>query len=130
MGHLSKSRYMIYKDRMDSHRSTVVCSNQAPDSGQVVLLPERETVLQRPRRYQVVVLNDDYTPMEFVVDVLAQFFGLNLEQATRVMLQVHHEGRAGVGNFTRDVAETKATLVVDHARQHGHPLLCQAEPIP
>lgn len=85
--------------------------------------------LQQPRRYQVVILNDDYTPMEFVIDVLLRFFGLNADAATQLMLQVHHHGRAGVGNYSRDVAETKATLVVDYAQQNGHPLLCQAEPM-
>lgn len=85
--------------------------------------------LKPPRRYQVVLLNDDYTPMEFVVDVLARFFGLSLEQSTRLMLQVHHQGRAGVGNYPRDVAETKVALIIDYARQHEHPLLCLAEPL-
>lgn len=86
--------------------------------------------LKRPRRYQVVILNDDYTPMEFVIEVLERFFSLNIEQATRVMLQVHHQGKAAIGSYSRDVAETKATLVVEYARQHEHPLLCQAEPMP
>jgi len=86
--------------------------------------------LKKPRRYQVVILNDDYTPMEFVIEVLGRFFSLDVEQATRLMLQVHHQGRAAVGSYSRDVAETKAALVVDYARQHEHPLLCQAEPMP
>lgn len=86
--------------------------------------------LKRPRRYQVVILNDDYTPMEFVIEVLERFFSLDGEQATRLMLQVHHQGKAAIGNYSRDVAETKAALVVDYARQHEHPLLCQAEPMP
>jgi len=85
--------------------------------------------LKQPRRYQVVILNDDYTPMEFVIEVLLRFFGLNTDAATQLMLQVHHHGRAGVGNYSRDVAETKATLVVEYAQQHEHPLLCQAEPM-
>ncbi|MES2907769.1 MAG: ATP-dependent Clp protease adapter ClpS [Pseudomonadota bacterium] len=85
--------------------------------------------LKQPRRYQVVILNDDYTPMEFVIEVLLRFFGLNADAATQLMLQVHHHGRAGVGNYSRDVAETKATLVVEYAQQHEHPLLCQAEPM-
>ena len=88
-----------------------------------------DPTLKPPRRYQVVILNDDYTPMEFVIDVLRHFFMLSDEQATRVTLQVHHQGRAGVGNYSRDVAETKAALVVEYARQHEHPLLCQAEPV-
>lgn len=100
------------------------------DSQTAVVVAPVEPALKRPRRYHVVILNDDYTPMEFVIDVLERFFGLNVEQATVLMLQVHHQGRAAVGNYSRDVAETKAAMVVDHARQHEHPLLCQAEPMP
>ena len=84
---------------------------------------------KKPAMYKVLLLNDDYTPMEFVIEVLERFFGLNAELATQVMLQVHHMGKAGIGNFSRDVAETKAAMVVEYARQHEHPLLCQAEPI-
>jgi len=101
-----------------------------PQGQAMVVVEQARPELKSPRRYQVVILNDDYTPMEFVIDVLEQFFGMNLQQATQLMLKVHHEGRAGIGSFSRDVAETKAALVVDHARQHEHPLLCQAEPIP
>ena len=99
------------------------------DAHHLAVVDEIEPSLKPPRRYQVVILNDDYTPMEFVIDVLQQFFSLSEEQATRLMLQVHHQGRAGVGNYSRDVAETKAALVVEYARQHEHPLLCQAEPM-
>lgn len=73
------------------------------------------------------MLNDDYTPMDFVVEVLQSFFSLNGEQATRVMLTVHTEGKAVCGIYTQDIAETKATLVVEYARQHQHPLMCQVE---
>lgn len=96
----------------------------------VALVETVKPALQMPRRYHVMILNDDYTPMEFVIEVLERFFGLNGELATRVMLQIHHNGRAAVGSYSRDVAETKATLVVEYARQHEHPLLCQAEPMP
>lgn len=99
------------------------------DAYHLTVIDEIEPLLKSPRRYQVVILNDDYTPMEFVTDVLRQFFSLSEEQATRLMLQVHRQGRAGVGNYSRDVAETKAALVVEYARQHEHPLLCQAEPM-
>lgn len=84
--------------------------------------------LKQPRRYQVVMMNDDYTPMDFVVEVLERFFSLGEEQATQVMLQIHHYGKAGIGSYTLDVAETKAAMVVEYARQHEHPLLCQVEP--
>lgn len=100
-------------------------------NGQTTAVVEAvKPALKRPRRYQVVILNDDYTPMEFVIEVLETFFGLNGELATRLMLQVHHQGKAAIGNYSRDVAETKAAMVVDYARQHEHPLLCQAEPMP
>lgn len=91
---------------------------------------ESETLpqLKRPKKYKVVLLNDDYTPMEFVVDVLKAFFHLNEELATQVMLQVHILGRGVCGVFTRDIAETKVALVNDHARSYEYPLLCTMEP--
>ncbi|MEY1661916.1 ATP-dependent Clp protease adapter ClpS [Alcanivorax sp. REN37] len=85
--------------------------------------------LKPPAMYQVVMLNDDYTPMDFVVEVLESFFGLDREQATRIMLAVHMEGRAVCGVYSRDVAETKAAMVVDYAREHQHPLLCEVEQV-
>ena len=84
--------------------------------------------LEEPKKYKVVLLNDDYTPMEFVVDVLTYFFHLEMSHAVQVMLQVHKEGRGICGVFTRDVAETKVVLVNDYARNHQHPLLCSMEP--
>ena len=84
--------------------------------------------LQLPRRYKVVLSNDDYTPMEFVVDVLKLFFHLTESVAVQIMLQVHTQGRGVCGVFTRDIAETKVGLVNDYARQHEHPLLCSMEP--
>ena len=84
--------------------------------------------LKEPRKYRVVLLNDDYTPMDFVVSILKQFFHFNEEVATQVMLQVHMQGRGVCGTFTRDVAETKVLLVNDYARTNQHPLLCSMEP--
>lgn len=84
--------------------------------------------LKEPRRYKVVLLNDDYTPMDFVVDVLRRFFYLGEEMATKVMLQVHFQGRGVCGIFTRDIAETKVALVNDYAKVNQHPLLCSMEP--
>ncbi|WP_216636207.1 ATP-dependent Clp protease adapter ClpS [Alloalcanivorax xenomutans] len=83
--------------------------------------------LKRPSMYKVIMLNDDYTPMDFVVEVLETFFRMDREQATRVMLTVHTEGKAVCGVFPRDIAETKAAQVVDYAREHQHPLMCQVE---
>lgn len=84
--------------------------------------------LGKPRMYRVVMLNDDYTPMEFVVYVLETFFNMNRETATRVMLKVHTEGRAVCGVYTRDIAETKAEQINQHSMENQHPLLCQIEP--
>ena len=88
---------------------------------------ERPTTRQ-PKKYVVVLHNDDYTTMEFVVLVLMKFFHMDETAATQVMLHVHHKGYGIVGTFTRDVAETKATQVMDFAQEHGHPLKCTAEP--
>ena len=81
----------------------------------------------RPPLYSVLLLNDDYTPMDFVVDVLVRFFGLNIEKATQVMLHVHTRGRGVCGVFTREVAETKVAQVNEYARLNQHPLLCTME---
>ena len=83
--------------------------------------------LKPPPMYKVVILNDDYTPMDFVVEILERFFAMNNEKATRVMLQVHTEGRGVCGVYTKDVAETKAMQVNEYSRQSDHPLLCEVE---
>ncbi len=88
---------------------------------------ELKPELKRPSMYKVVMLNDDYTPMEFVVEVLEQFFNMHREQATQIMLKVHTNGRAVCGVFTRDIAETKASQVNQYARDNQHPLLCEIE---
>ena len=82
---------------------------------------------KKPSQYKVLMLNDDYTPMEFVVMVLKRFFGMDLEQATRVMLHVHQRGVGVCGIFTYEVAETKVHQVMDFARQNQHPLQCTLE---
>jgi ATP-dependent Clp protease adaptor protein ClpS len=93
-----------------------------------VSVPEMSTEIKLPRKYKVVLLNDDYTPMDFVVDVLKHFFHLNEETAVQVMLQVHMQGRGVCGVFTRDIAETKVALVNEYARKNEHPLLSSMEP--
>ena len=85
-------------------------------------------MLKLPKKYTVVLLNDDYTPMEFVVDVLKRFFYFTEDLAVQVMLQVHLQGRGMCGLYTRDVAETNVTQVNDYARENQHPLLCSMEP--
>lgn len=83
--------------------------------------------LKRPPLYKVILLNDDYTPMDFVVHVLEAFFGMNRELATYVMLQVHTQGKGVCGTFTREIAETKVAQVNNYARENQHPLLCTME---
>ena len=83
--------------------------------------------VRRPSLYRVLLLNDDYTPMEFVIEVLERFFQKNREEATRIMLHVHHHGVGECGVYTYEVAETKVTLVMDFARKHQHPLQCVME---
>ena len=90
-------------------------------------LAPAETKLKPPPLYRVVLLNDDYTPMEFVVEILRKFFGMNTETATRVMLKVHTEGKGVCGVYPKEVAETKATQVNEHARAAEQPLMCDIE---
>lgn len=93
------------------------------------LLQEQETKLKLPPLYQVILLNDDFTPMEFVVDVLQNFFSKSLEQATQIMLKVHREGRGVCGVYPRDIAATKVDQVSEYARQQQHPLQCVMEEV-
>ena len=94
--------------------------------GESVLEAER-TKTKPPPLFKVLLLNDDYTPMDFVVVVLQKFFGMSREQATRIMLKVHKEGVGICGVFPRDVAATKVELVIGYAREHQHPLACVME---
>ncbi len=87
----------------------------------------QSTRTEPPPLWRVVLLNDDFTPMDFVVDVLQVFFGMTSEQATRVMLQIHTEGRGICGVFPKDVAATKVSEVTQFSRQHQHPLQCSME---
>jgi ATP-dependent Clp protease adaptor protein ClpS len=96
-------------------------------SGEGLALQEARPKVKRPPLYKVMLLNDDFTPMEFVVHVLMVFFGMNEEKATQVMLHVHTRGVGVCGVFSKDVAETKVQQVNAHARQNLHPLLCTME---
>ncbi len=90
-------------------------------------LQEAKPRLKRPPLYKVVLLNDDYTPMEFVVHVLENFFSLGRETATRIMLEVHTRGKGICGIYTHEIAETKVTQVNNYSRENHHPLLCTME---
>ena len=100
-----------------------------PSDGASVVLERQAQRVQPPRMYQVVLLNDDFTPMEFVVLVLQEYFNKDRETATQIMLRIHLEGRGVCGVFTHDIASTKVDLVLQAARHHGHPLQCVAEPV-
>jgi ATP-dependent Clp protease adaptor protein ClpS len=98
------------------------------DAGEGAVVAERKKArVKPPSLYQVVLLNDDYTPMEFVVMVLQHYFQRDLETATHIMLKIHHEGRGVCGVYPKDVAATKVELVLAAARRDGHPLQCIME---
>lgn len=99
------------------------------DDGGSVVLERRTQKTKPPQMYQVVMLNDDYTPMEFVVVVIQEFFNKDRETATQIMLKIHLDGKGICGVYSRDVAATKVEQVQEAARQAGHPLQCVSEPI-
>jgi ATP-dependent Clp protease adaptor protein ClpS len=99
----------------------------AEDGQGAVVVEKEQLATEPPRLFQVVMLNDDFTPMEFVVLVLQEHFRHDIETATQIMLKIHHEGRGVCGVYTKDVAATKVELVLAAARQAGHPLQCILE---
>ena len=99
-------------------------NGEGPSTGVIV---KTKPKTKKPSMYKVLMLNDDYTPMEFVVHILERFFAKTREEATRIMLHVHRRGVGICGVFTYEVAETKVTQVMDFARQHQHPLQCTLE---
>ena len=113
---------------------------KTPKTPSPTIAPKRDdgdtTVLERvpektkpPQMYQVVMLNDDYTPMEFVVFVIQEFFNKDRETATQIMLKIHLDGKGVCGVFSKDVAASKVEQVAGAAKDHGHPLQCQSEPL-
>jgi ATP-dependent Clp protease adaptor protein ClpS len=100
-----------------------------PAGGDSVVLERRPEKVKPPQMYQVVLLNDDYTPMEFVVVVIQEFFNKDRETATQIMLKIHLDGKGVCGVFSKDVAATKVDQVTEAARKHGHPLQCISEPL-
>ena len=102
-------------------------ANEPDGNHDLQVIEQTAPQVAHPSLYKAVLLNDDYTPMEFVIDILARFFNHNEEQATQIMLAVHTQGKGVCGTYTKDVAETKAMQVNQYARQHKHPLLCEVE---
>ncbi|MCX7201615.1 MAG: ATP-dependent Clp protease adapter ClpS [Burkholderiales bacterium] len=99
----------------------------ATQNDPTIILEKQEEKLKPPPMFEVALLNDDYTPMEFVVSVLEKFFGMGREKATQVMLKVHREGRGVCGIYPRDVAASKVEQVSGYSREHQHPLQCVME---
>jgi ATP-dependent Clp protease adaptor protein ClpS len=112
----------IVKYETESHATVTAMTTQQEN----VLLLERDKT-KPPKMYKVKLLNDDFTTMEFVIEVLQLFFSKSTEQAMQIMLKVHNEGSAVCGLYPRDIAETKVSQVMGYATQHGHPLRCQME---
>ena len=100
-----------------------------PDSERGLVVEESRPKLKKPPLYQVILLNDDYTPMEFVVEVLELIFGMDRQKATRIMLEVHTKGKGRCGVFTYEIAETKVAQISSYAQQHQHPLLSTLEEV-
>jgi ATP-dependent Clp protease adaptor protein ClpS len=109
--------------------SNPVIAPVLPGDSDSVVLERRTQKTQPPQMYQVVMLNDDFTPMEFVVMVLQEFFGKDREAATQIMLKIHLDGKGVCGVYTRDVATSKVDQVQDAAHQAGHPLQAVVEPV-
>jgi ATP-dependent Clp protease adaptor protein ClpS len=108
-------------------RPVTMSDRKAGPEGETSVITKTKPKTQRPPLYKVLLLNDDYTPMEFVVHVLERFFGLTHAQAFEIMLTVHKKGVAVVGVFSHEVAETKVAQVMDFSRRHQHPLQCTME---
>ena len=109
------------------HHEPHMMADKHDDDVDTSILTMTKPKTKRPPLYKVMLLNDDFTPMEFVVHVLERFFGLNHAQAFEIMLVVHKKGLAVVGVFSHEIAETKVTQVMDFARRHQHPLQCTME---
>ena len=102
-------------------------SDEDNDHESGLVVQESRPEVSEPKRYMVILVNDDFTPMEFVVEILRQFFNLDEETATRIMLNVHTKGKGVCGVFSKDIAETKVVMVNEFARENEHPLLCTME---
>ncbi len=122
-----------FRPALDAARPSPIAGGASRSSGEggggagTAVVTKTKPRIKRPNMYRVLLLNDDYTPMEFVVHVLIRFFNKNQEDATRIMLHVHQNGVGECGVYTYEIAETKVTQVMDFARKHQHPLQCVME---
>lgn len=114
---------------MASQKPQLPVQPPAVGNGDSVVLERRTQKVKPPKMHQVVLLNDDFTPMEFVVQVIQHFFNKDREAATQIMLRIHLEGKGVCGVFTRDIALSKVEQVTQAAREAGHPLQCVSEPV-
>ena len=99
------------------------------DNDDGLAVQEAKPKLKRPPLYNVILLNDDFTPMDFVIEILMDFFAMTEQKATQVMLQIHTQGVGVCGTYSKDVAETKVYIVNDYSREHQHPLMCSMEAV-
>ena len=112
----------------ESNLTLSMGDKESEDAHGVAVAPSKPE-LKRPSMYQVIMLNDDYTPMDFVIEILTRFFVMDLEKATRVMLAVHTQGSAVCGVYQKDIAETKAAQVNAYAEECEHPLVCNIQQV-
>ncbi len=123
------ARMNFMATKRPSSPSAPAVPRTVPDDGNAVVLERRAQKTKPPQMYQVLMLNDDFTPMEFVIVVLQEFFSKDRESATQIMLKIHLDGKGVCGVFSRDIAATKVDQVLDAAHKAGHPLQCVSEPV-
>lgn len=123
------ARMIFMATKPPSRPNLPVVQRPAQDDGGSVVLERRAQKTKPPQMYRVLMLNDDFTPMEFVIVVLQEFFSKDRETATQIMLKIHLDGQGVCGVYSRDVAATKVDQVLDAANKSGHPLQCVSEPV-
>ena len=123
------ARMIFMATKPPSSPNLPVVQRPAPDDGGSVVLERRAQKTKPPQMHRVLMLNDDFTPMEFVIAVLQEFFSKDRETATQIMLKIHLDGKGVCGVYSRDVAATKVDQVLDAANKSGHPLQCVSEPV-
>lgn len=116
-----------YCHKKSSEGSIYLAQNDEDTEGEVGIVTKEDTLCKKPSMYKVILLNDDYTPMDFVVTILTKYFNKDHTAATKIMLNVHNDGRGICGVYTFEIAETKVRLVTEEARKHKYPLECIME---